>query len=107
MEENVGMGKVLTKLKELQRSRMKLDEEAVSRCYEVLKQWQPIFDSCDSLVSLSSGIKAFQPIASFEALKFLKNHFGSNPGLSNLKVSIRFSLSSAHVLHIFYKHRLK
>ena len=51
--------KMLTKLKELQRSRTKLDEEAVRRCYEVLKQWQPISDSCESLVSLSSGIKAF------------------------------------------------
>ena len=59
IEEDIGMKKMLTKLKELQRSKTKLDEEAVRRCYEVLKQWQPISDSCESLVSLSSGIKAF------------------------------------------------
>ena len=59
IEEDIGMKKMLTKLKELQRSKTKLDEEAVRRCYEVLKQWQPISDSCEPLVSLSSGIKAF------------------------------------------------
>ena len=59
IEEDIGMKKMLTKLKELQRSKTKLDEEAVRRCYKVLKQWQPISDSCESLVSLSSGIKAF------------------------------------------------
>ena len=31
------MKKVLTKPNELQSSRLRLDEEAVSRCYEVLK----------------------------------------------------------------------
>ena len=107
MEEDVEMKKVLTKPKELQRSRMKLDEEAVSRCYEVLKQWQPISDSCDTLVSLSSGTKAFQPIVNSEVLKFLKNHLGSHSWLSNLKVLISFSLSSAHVLRISCKHKVK
>ena len=61
----------------------------------------------DSSVCLSSGIEAFQSIVNSEALKFLKNHFGSHPRLSNLKVSISFSLSPAHVLHIFYEHRVK
>ena len=107
MEEDIGMKKVLTKPKELQRSRMKLNEEAVSRCYEVLKQWQPIFDSCDSLVHLSSGTKAFQSIVNSEVLKFLKNHLRSQSWLSNLKISISFSLSSAHMLHISCKHRVK
>ena len=88
MSEDIRMKKVLTKPKELQRSKMKLDEETASRCYEVLKQWQPIFDSCDSLVYLSSGIKAFQSIINNEVLKFLKNHFRR----SNLKVSISIPL---------------
>ena len=81
---------------------MKLDEEAMSKCYEVLKQWQPIFDSCDSLVSLSSGIKALQSIVNSEVFKFLKSHFGSHPRLSNLKVSISFSLSSSGTIQCYY-----
>ena len=107
MEEDTEMKKALTKPKELQRSRIKLDEEAVSRCCELLKQWQPIFDSCDPLVSLSSSTKAFQSIVNSEVLKFLKNHLGSHPWLSNLNVSFSFSLSSVHVLHISCKHRVK
>ena len=83
MEEDIEMKKVLTKPKELQRSRMKLDEEAVSRCYEVLKQWKLIFGSCDSLVFLSSGTKAFLSIVNSEVLKFLKSRLGSHPWLSS------------------------
>ena len=86
---------------------MKLDEEDVSRCYEVLKQWQPIFDSCDSFVSLSSGTKAFQSIVNSQVFKFLKNHLGSHPWLSNLKGSLSFSLFSAYVLQISCKYRVK
>ena len=59
IEGDIGMKKVLTKPKELQGSRLRLDEEALSRCYKVLKQWESILNSCDSWVSSSSGIKVF------------------------------------------------
>ena len=58
----IGLRKAPTKPKELQNSRMKFDEEAVRNCYEVIKQWQPIFSSSDAIVSLSSGVNASEEV---------------------------------------------
>ena len=58
MEESIGLSRISSKPKELQSSRVKFDENAVTKCYNVLKEWSTIFGSCDSLMSLSSGINA-------------------------------------------------
>jgi len=41
---------------------MNFDEEAVQNCYNVLKQWQPIFLSSEAIVSLSSGVNASEEV---------------------------------------------
>ena len=46
----------------MQKNRMKFDEEAVQNCYNVLKQWQPIFSSSEAIVSLSSGVNASEEV---------------------------------------------
>ena len=62
MEEEIGLRKTPSKPKELQKNRMKFDEEAVQNCYNVLKQWQPIFSSSEAIVSLSSGVNASEEV---------------------------------------------
>ena len=62
MEENIGLRTTSSKPKELQDSRMKFDEEAVIKCYNLIMQWQPIFSSSDSIVSLSSGVNASEEV---------------------------------------------
>jgi len=62
MEEEIGLRKTPSKPKELQRSRMNFDEEAVQNCYNVLKQWQPIFLSSEAIVSLSSCVNASEEV---------------------------------------------
>ena len=62
MEDNIGLRKTSSKPKELQTSRMKFDEEAVQNCYNIIKQWQPIFSSSDAIVSLSSGVNASEEV---------------------------------------------
>ena len=44
--------------KEMQKSRINFDEEAVRKCCDLLKQWPPMFNSSTSIVSLSSGMNA-------------------------------------------------
>ena len=62
MEEEIGLRKTPSKPKELQKNQMKFDEEAVQNCYNVLKQWQPIFSSSEAIVSLSSGVNASEEV---------------------------------------------
>ena len=62
MEDMIGLRKAPSKPKELQKSRMKFDEEAVQNCYNVIKQWQPIFSSSEAIVSLSSGVNASEEV---------------------------------------------
>jgi len=57
MEEEIGLRKTPSKPKELQRSRMNFDEEAVQNCYNVLKQWQPIFLSSEAIVYASEEVQ--------------------------------------------------
>ena len=58
MEEEIGLRKTPSRPKKLQKNRMKFDEKAVQNCYNVLKQWQPIFVCSEVIVSLSSGVNA-------------------------------------------------
>ena len=58
MEEEIGLRKTPSKLKELHENQMKFDEEAAQNCYNVFKQWQPIFSSSEATVSLSTGVNA-------------------------------------------------
>ena len=62
MEEEIGLRKTPSKPKELQKNWMKFDEEAVQNCYNVLKQWQPIFSSSEAIVSFSSGVIASEAV---------------------------------------------
>ena len=62
MEEEIGLRKTPSKPKEMQKNRMKFGEEAVQNCYNVLKQWQPIFSSSEAIISLSSGINASEEV---------------------------------------------
>lgn len=62
MEEDLGMRKQISKPKELQKTRMEIDENKVQTCYETIKQWQPIFQSSGAIVSLSSGVNASEDV---------------------------------------------
>ena len=58
MEESLGINKITPKPKELQRSRIKFDKDATRKCHNKLKELSPIYERCNALVSLSSGINA-------------------------------------------------
>ena len=62
VEEEIVCRKLSSKIKELQKNRMKFNEEAAQNCYNVLKQWQPIFSSSEPIVSLSSGVNASEEV---------------------------------------------
>ena len=59
MEVDLGIKKGSKKRKDLQKSRIKYDEDMVSKCCDIfLKQWPPMFDNSTYIVSLSSGVNA-------------------------------------------------
>ena len=59
MEVDLGIKKGSKKRKDLQKSRIKYDEDMVSKCCDFfLKQWPPMFDNSTCIVSLSSGVNA-------------------------------------------------
>ena len=62
MENDIGSRKSSSRPKELQKSCMKFDEEAVQNCCNIIKQRQPIVSSSDAIVSLSSGVNASKEV---------------------------------------------
>ena len=69
MEVDLGIKKGSKKPKDLKKSRMKYDEDMVSKCYDLLKQWPPMFDNSTCIVSLSSGVNALAEIKAEVAIQ--------------------------------------
>ena len=101
MEEEIGLRKAPSKPKELQKSRMKFDEEAVQNC-SVLKQWQPIFSSSEAIVSLSSGVNASEEMQN----DLLKAESAGKTKLEGF-IDNRIKKSSVYFYNVIKKNQLK
>ena len=69
MEADLGIKKGSKKPKYLQKSRIKYDEDMVSKCRDLLKQWPPMFDNSTCIESLSSGVNASAEVKTQVALQ--------------------------------------
>ena len=69
MEVDLGIKKGAKKPKDLKKSRMKYDEDMVSKCYDLLKQCPPMFDNSTCIASLSSGVNASAEIKAEVAIQ--------------------------------------
>ena len=58
MEVDLGIKKGSKKPKNLQKSWIKYDKNMVRKCWDLLKQWPPMFDNSTCIVSLLSGVNA-------------------------------------------------
>ena len=58
MEVEIGIKKGSEKPKDLRKSRIKYDEDMVSKCCDILKQWPAMCDNSTYIVSLLSGVNA-------------------------------------------------
>ena len=58
IEADLGIKEVSKKPIDLQKSWIKYDEDMVSKCCDLLKQWPPMFDNSACILSLSSGVNA-------------------------------------------------
>ena len=67
MESVLHMTRRRSRPKEMQKSRINFDEEAVRKCCDLLKQWPPMFSSSTSIVSLSSGMNASTEVRKLRA----------------------------------------
>ena len=102
MEEEIGLRKTSSKPKELQKNWMKFDEEAAQNCYNVLKQWQPIFLSSGAIVSLSSGVNASE-----EMQNDLLNAESVGKTKSKEFIDNRIKRNSVGFYDVFKKNQLK
>ena len=69
LEVDLGIKKGTKKLKDLRKSKIKYDEDMVSKCCDLLKQWPPMFDNSTCIVSLSSGVNASADVKSQVAIQ--------------------------------------
>ena len=69
MEVNLGIKKGSKKPKDLQKSRINYDEDMVSKCRNLSKQWPPMFDNSTCIASLSSGVSASAEVKSQFAIQ--------------------------------------